>query len=105
MSVSSPIQRDSCVCLKHTHTDTRVLFGGTLVCARDCSVCVKSYPESDFSVCVKHTHTDIRVLFGGTLVCVVSVSSPIRKGFYILFPRSSDCKCVLQCVAVCGSAL
>jgi len=32
MSVSSPIQSDSSFCVKHTHTDIRVLFGGTLVC-------------------------------------------------------------------------
>ena len=45
MSVSSPIQRDSGVFLKHTHADTIALFRRTLVCVRDSSVCVKSYLE------------------------------------------------------------
>ena len=47
MSVSSSIQSDSSVYVKHTHTGTRVLFGGTLVCVEDFSVCVKSCSKRD----------------------------------------------------------
>jgi len=70
MSVSSPIQRDSGVCLKHTHADTIALFRRTSVCVRGTLASVSSPIQSDSSVCVKNIHTDTGVIFGETLVCV-----------------------------------
>jgi len=75
MSVSSSIQSDSSVYVKHTHTDTRVLFGGTLVSVGDFSVCVKSYSKRDPTFCSREVLT------------------------------ANVCCSVLQCVAVCRSVL
>jgi len=75
MSASSPIQSDSSVYVKHTHTDTRVLFGGTLVSVGDFSVCVKSYSKRDPTFCSREVLT------------------------------ANVCCSVLQCSAVCCSSL